>query len=155
MVKGVLSGETRGWVYQPGGAIFQSDRAAETHTDSEIRTFAQTAGQEMTYTCVPPGSGERVGVDADLDGEFDRDELDVGTNPANAGSIFGACTDGMDNDGDMLADAADPGCATGRSPNSENPACNDGVDNDGDGLTDSMCIHPLLENRNPQTRFRW
>jgi YVTN family beta-propeller protein len=136
VVKGVLNGEARGWVYQPGGAIFQSDRAAQTHTDAQLRNVALTAGQELTYTCVPPGSGERIGIDADEDGAFDRDELDAGTGPDNAGSILGACSDGLDNDGDGLFDAADPGCIGIRSPNSENPACNDGVDNDGDGLTD-------------------
>jgi hypothetical protein len=136
VVKGVLNGAARGWVYQPGGAIFQSDRAAQTHTDAQLRNVALTAGQELTYTCVPPGSGERIGIDADEDGAFDRDELDAGTGPDNAGSILGACSDGLDNDGDGLFDAADPGCIGIRSPNSENPACNDGVDNDGDGLTD-------------------
>jgi YVTN family beta-propeller protein len=136
IVKGVVNGEARGWSYQPGTASFKSDREGELHTDAQLRAFALVAGQEMTYTCVPPGSGERMGVDADLDGAGDRDELDAGTDPANAGSIFGACADGVDNDGDGLTDAVDPGCTGVLSPNSENPACDDGVDNDGDGFFD-------------------
>ena len=138
VVKGVVNGEARGWVYRPSLGHFQSDRAVETHTDAALRTLAQTAGQELTYTCVPPGSGDRIGIDADEDGALDRDELDAQTDPLNAGSIAGACADGFDNDGDGLTDAADPGCQGTRSPNVENPACNDGVDNDGDGLADFL-----------------
>jgi len=36
----------------------------------------------VTYTCVPPGSGYRIGVDRDGDGVRDGDELLLGTNPA-------------------------------------------------------------------------
>ncbi len=136
VAKGVVNGEARGWVYRPGLSHFQSDRSSETHTDAQLRLIAQTAGQEITYTCVPPGSGDRVGIDADEDGVFDRDELDAGTDPANAGSVTGACGDFIDNDGDGLVDAVDPGCANGATPNVENPACDDGVDNDGDGMID-------------------
>jgi arylsulfatase A-like enzyme len=45
------------------------------------------------------------------------------------------CDDGVDNDGDGLADAADPGCG-GPSGVLENPQCDDGLDNDGDGGID-------------------
>ncbi len=45
------------------------------------------------------------------------------------------CSDGVDNDGDGLVDAADPGCKDG-SWTWEDPACDDGVDNDEDGLVD-------------------
>jgi DNA-binding beta-propeller fold protein YncE len=45
------------------------------------------------------------------------------------------CFDGIDNDGDQLADfPADPGCTL--HGHSESPACNDGIDNDGDGGID-------------------
>ncbi len=47
-----------------------------------------------------------------------------------------ACLDGLDNDGDGMADyPLDPGCVAGVSPN-EAPACDDGLDNDGDGQID-------------------
>src|SRR6185295_18290310 len=54
--------------------------------DGQLRTQAGAAGQERTYTCVPVGSGERIGVDRDMDGCFDRDELDLGTDPTSAAS---------------------------------------------------------------------
>jgi hypothetical protein len=48
-----------------------------------------------------------------------------------------ACGDSLDNDGDGLADLADPGCSSA-SDGSEHGAnaCDDRVDNDGDGLRD-------------------
>ena len=81
-----------------------------------------------------------MGIDRDLDGSlvYDRDEIDSGTDPANAGSVAGACGDGIDNDSDGFTDFGpgnDPGCASASS-SIENPACDDGLDNDGNGLID-------------------
>ena len=90
VVKGTIAGEQRGaWLT---GGSFQTDRAADTIADAALRTVAATPGQQLTYTCVPPGSGERIGVDRDEDGFFDRDELDEGTDPADANSFPGAIT---------------------------------------------------------------
>jgi uncharacterized membrane protein len=51
-------------------------------------------------------------------------------------SLYPACDDGLDNDGDGLADFPnDPGCRTSTSSN-EAPRCDDDLDNDGDGMTD-------------------
>jgi DNA-binding beta-propeller fold protein YncE len=89
VVKGVLANQQRGWVYA-GGNNFRSDRAGEPLIDkTSLRQQAQTAGQDRTYTCVPPGSGQRIGVDRDEDGFRDRDELDAGSDPANPASIPG------------------------------------------------------------------
>jgi DNA-binding beta-propeller fold protein YncE/mono/diheme cytochrome c family protein len=86
-VKGVLAGLPRGWLRQAGGS-FQSDRAGDaTLTDAQLRAQATTPGQERTYHCVPPGSGLRAGLDRDEDGFFDRDELDAGSDPADASSM--------------------------------------------------------------------
>ncbi len=86
IVKGVLDGLARGWVRLADGT-FQSDRADEAAVaDATLRAQADTAGQARTYTCVPPGSGERIGVDRDDDGFYDRDELDAGTDPADPSS---------------------------------------------------------------------
>jgi hypothetical protein len=40
----------------------------------------------VTFTCVPPGSGVRAGIDRDLDGALDGDELLHGTDPADPSS---------------------------------------------------------------------
>jgi hypothetical protein len=41
---------------------------------------------------VQKGTDTRLGIDRDLDGTFDRDELDVGTDPADPQSHPGGCT---------------------------------------------------------------
>src|SRR5688572_5778786 len=44
------------------------------------------------------------------------------------------CDDGIDNDGDGAADAADPGCTGADDPDEHGMAsCDDGIDDDGDG----------------------
>ena len=81
VVKGILNGESRGWVMTRGMGddvtIFQSDRSDQQHTYEELTQIAQEPGQELTFTCVPPGSGYRIGVDRDEDGISDADEKDA------------------------------------------------------------------------------
>jgi DNA-binding beta-propeller fold protein YncE len=92
VVKGVLGGLARGGVYAGGGG-FQLDRNVETPVDATaLRLLAATSGQELTYTCVPPGSGVRIGVDRDEDTVFDRSELDAGTDPVNPHDAGGPTT---------------------------------------------------------------
>jgi len=87
VVKGTIAGEQRGAWLAPSG-LFELDRADDPPLDdATFRALAATPGQELTYTCVPPGSGKRLGVDRDEDGHLDRDELDEGTDPANAASF--------------------------------------------------------------------
>jgi len=86
IVKGFESGLPRGWVYNRTNGLFQSDRLAETETPGALRAFA-APGAEQTYTVVPRGAGWRMGVDRDADGYLDRDELDFGSDPANALSL--------------------------------------------------------------------
>jgi hypothetical protein len=75
IAKGTVAGEARGWVRLADGT-FQSDRQTEAPlADAALRAFAGSAGQELTYTCVPPGAGTRAGID--------RDEVDAGTDPAD------------------------------------------------------------------------
>jgi len=134
IAKGVVGGEARGWRHV-GSGNFQPDRASDpTVTAAALRGQGATAGQEVTFTCVPLGAGDRLGIDRDDDGWLDGDERDLGTPPDDP-ALPTACSDGIDNDGDTAIDGADPGCRDeyGRS---ESPSCNDGIDNDGDGLTD-------------------
>ncbi|HEY2774751.1 MAG TPA: hypothetical protein VGK20_11955 [Candidatus Binatia bacterium] len=83
VVKGVVGGVERGWLYE-GGGKYVSDRAADGEiTDMALRAFAGTAGQELTFTAVPVGEGERIGIDRDLDGFGDADETANGGDPTN------------------------------------------------------------------------
>jgi len=98
VVKTNIAGEARGLLYV-GGDQFQRDRHSDALlTASALRALAATAGQEQTYTCVPPETGTRIGLDRDLDGTWDRRELDCGTDPADPASepttLTGACAGG-------------------------------------------------------------
>jgi YVTN family beta-propeller protein len=86
IVRGVKDGLPRGWLYLPGIGRFQSDRLAETISPQDLRALA-TVGNELTYTIVPEGMGRRLGLDRDRDGFFDRDELDLQSDPADSSSI--------------------------------------------------------------------
>ena len=90
VVKGVISGEARGFLYDPASDRFDSDRAADAPlTDAALRALVDTASESLTYTCAPPGSGTRMGLDRDEDGFFDSDEVDAGSDPADPSSIPG------------------------------------------------------------------
>lgn len=110
IVKGVVAGEARGWARLESG-LFRSDRAAEPLlTEDQLRAFVRVPGQELTYTAVPPGSAVRMGIDRDRDGHFDRDELDRGSDPANAKSTpEDRDGDGAPNETDCAPD--DPGAS--------------------------------------------
>lgn len=84
IVKGVQSGEARGFLYT-GSNVYQSDRAGEAVNDATLRASA-VAGSELTWTVVPRGTERRAAIDRDGDGALDRDEIDAGYNPADPAS---------------------------------------------------------------------
>ena len=54
---------------------FQSDKSLEpTLSRSELEALIDTAEESLTFTCVPWGSGVRIGIDRDLDGVLDGDQ---------------------------------------------------------------------------------
>ena len=66
IVKGSIDGVERGAVRQANGQ-FRTDKN-EFFSDAAIRSLAAAAnGGPLTYTCVPPGSGTRMGIDRDSD----------------------------------------------------------------------------------------
>jgi DNA-binding beta-propeller fold protein YncE len=80
-----IDDDEAGFLYV-GSGLFATDRRGKpTIADAALRSLA-THGHPMTYTCVPPGSGERVGVDRDGDGVWDGDERDAHTDPADPDS---------------------------------------------------------------------
>jgi DNA-binding beta-propeller fold protein YncE len=89
VARAVVDGAARGFLLDPTTGDFRSDRAAEPAlTDAELRAVAAVDGQEVTYTCAPPGEGRRLGLDRDEDGVFDRDELDAGSDPSDPRDPF-------------------------------------------------------------------
>jgi hypothetical protein len=137
IAQGRWNNRVRSALYDPATDNYVLDSQGDAPvTASEMRTMAQQPGQATTFTCVPPGSGQRLGLDRDQDGQWNFDEVLSSTKPDDPGSVPGACNDGIDNDGDGFIDLGDDGCAAASS-SIENPECSDGYDNDGDGTIDA------------------
>jgi DNA-binding beta-propeller fold protein YncE len=80
-------GQHEAGFFYTGAGKFASDRSSLNQIpDAVLRQLAIASGVELTYTCTPPGSGERVGIDRDEDGFLDGDERAAGSNPANPAS---------------------------------------------------------------------
>jgi len=58
-----------------GDIVFQSDRMLQQHTFRQLQQIALQTGQELTFTCVPPGAGKRIGIDRNENGTYDADEM--------------------------------------------------------------------------------
>jgi YVTN family beta-propeller protein len=54
------AGKVNGFLYNPSSSTFAPSGGGTALSDSAIRALASTAGQEVTFTCVPPGSGARL-----------------------------------------------------------------------------------------------
>jgi len=93
IVKGVVGGQTRGWVYL-GGDQFDPDIAAEpAWSRADLEAAASVPGQPLTFTCVPPGSGVRMGINRDRDPDLDGDDATPGViNPATNDCRVGPIT---------------------------------------------------------------
>ena len=141
VAKGLVGGVARGYAYVAGNG-FQSDRAAEVTTASGLRGGATTGG-EITFTVVPVGTETRIGIDRDSDGAYDGDEIDAGTDPADASSF----PSGSDTDGDGVANALDD------CPTISDPAQLD-ADNDGLGDACDPCTNPsAISLTKPHLKF--
>lgn len=81
VAKARISGDESGFLYVGSGLFARDRRKQPLLPAADLRSLADS-GPPVTYTCVPLGSGERVGVDRDGDG----DERDAHTDPADADS---------------------------------------------------------------------
>ena len=69
----------KGYLYDVGSGLFLGNRSQDAPLpDASLRQRALQKGGELTYTCAPPGSGARAGIDRDEDGVLDGDEEDAG-----------------------------------------------------------------------------
>jgi mono/diheme cytochrome c family protein len=97
VVKGRIAGLQRGWVRQVDGT-FRSDLALDPpKSDTALRALATVPGQELTYSCVPPGSGTRIAIDRDEDAVLDGND----NCPATANATQ------LDADGDLVGNVCD------------------------------------------------
>ena len=120
-----VAGRSRGFLMGADGR-FEPDDGGAAKTDEALRELASEVGQEVTYTCVPFGSGRRMALDRDDDGASNgvdncpllanADQTDVDRDGVG-NACDGACADGRDNDGDGRIDfPADPGCTSADAP---------------------------------------
>jgi hypothetical protein len=130
IVKGAVGGVERGAVLDASGQ-FRTDRN-ELVPDATVRGLASTEGP-LTYTCAPPGSGVRMGIDRDEDAVLDGfDNCPAVENASQADSdsngIGDACDPVIDSDNDGVPDGLD------NCPLISNP---DQADSDGNGRGDA------------------
>ncbi len=151
VVKGVnnLGTKPRGWRREsgtgPGNTIYRDD-TNQTISGVDLRALAASQGP-LTYTCAPPGSGTRMGINQDRDNFLDGlDNCPAVSNNSQTDTdqdgIGDACDLTADTDGDGVEDAAD-NCPTVSNPGQQDfdgdgqgDACD--TDDDNDGLLDSV-----------------
>jgi YVTN family beta-propeller protein len=86
VVRGMVAGTHRGWVFDRLFQRFDSDRNTEIIAADSLRALAGDLNP-LTYSLVPRGSGVRIGVDRDEDGYFDLTEIEFGSDPTNPLSL--------------------------------------------------------------------
>jgi YVTN family beta-propeller protein len=83
---GRIGGTPRGFQYQTATGLWKSDMAAEPPMSRSSLIAVAAAGQQLTVTGVPPGTGQRMALDRDRDQFLDGDEIAAGTDPGDPAS---------------------------------------------------------------------
>ena len=142
VVKGSFGGDPRGWRRESGSipedTVYRDD-VDQTITGANLRLLATSQGP-LTYTCAPPGSGTRMGIDQDRDLAFDGlDNCPVASNPGQQnfdGDADGDLCD-SDDDNDGLLDSVETGTGVYLSPSNTGSNPFD-TDSDDDGRLDGV-----------------
>jgi len=77
VVHGLLQHRRVGFLFDVTSDVFIPD-SVRVGAFSDRRIRGLDAGDELTFTAVPPGSGRRIGLDHNLNGVLDGDETDSG-----------------------------------------------------------------------------
>ncbi|WP_437292389.1 hypothetical protein [Sorangium sp. So ce406] len=86
VAKGRFWLQDTGFLYLGQGEFAANRQSLPPIPDALLRIIVSATSSVLTYTCVPPGNGERIGVDRDLDGFLDGDEVASGSDPADPDS---------------------------------------------------------------------
>jgi hypothetical protein len=73
VAKGVVAGQQRGWVMNASQQFVPNKASEAAQTLAGLLGQAAAANAPLTFTCVPPGNGTRIGVDRDANNVLDRD----------------------------------------------------------------------------------
>ena len=150
VVKGNFGAVPRGWRREsgttPANTVYRDDTNV-TITGASLRLLAASQGP-LTYTCAPPGSGTRMGINQDRD--LLLDGLDNCAGVANdaqanfdADAQGDACDSDDDNDGLLDSVETNTGVYVSASNTGSNPF---DTDSDGDGRNDG---HEVSMGWNP------
>lgn len=144
VVKGIVGGESRGWLMQPSGSYL--DDLGGTITDTALRNLA--AAHPLTFTCAVPGSGQRMAIDRDEDTVFDGND--------NCSALDNL--DQLNFDGDTEGDACDADDDNDQLTDEQELLLGTLVlnpDTDGDGFIDGVEVeqgsNPLDAASTPET----
>lgn len=75
IARGTIDGTLRGLLYDPVNGRFTTDKkGVGPFTITQLRSQVSNKKDEITFMGVPPGSGTRIGVDRDLDGNPNGEE---------------------------------------------------------------------------------
>ena len=83
VAKTEIAGQELGFVYLGARKFMGNRQSSPPFSSSSLRALSGWFWLDVTYTCAPPGSGVRVGIDRDGDGFLDGDEQDAGSDPAD------------------------------------------------------------------------
>ncbi|MEO5728175.1 MAG: hypothetical protein ABI134_08260, partial [Byssovorax sp.] len=86
VAKGRIGSNQVGLIYLGNGHFATDRQSVPLVASAGLRALVTSHNAALTYTCAPPGSGYRIGVDRDLDGHLDGDEVNAGSNPADPNS---------------------------------------------------------------------
>ena len=100
VVRRMVDGRQQGLVMLEGGG-FQTDLAGDELVDITELDESATRDNPVVYTLVPRGSGIRIGIDRDLDGHLDQDEVLACADPADPSStpLDASCGPDLNRDG--------------------------------------------------------
>jgi hypothetical protein len=73
VAKGVIQSVPKGWVMNSAQSFVPNKANEAAVTLQGLLDLASAASAPLTFTCVPPGNGTRIGVDRDANNVLDRD----------------------------------------------------------------------------------